>query len=66
MNCYKKILSTYDSLPKQQKKIADYIVLNINEVVFFSITMLASELSVSEATIEIGRASCRERVYGLV
>ncbi len=51
MNCYKKILNTYDSLPKQQKKIADYIVLNINEVVFFSITMLASELSVSEATI---------------
>ncbi len=51
MNCYKKILSTYDSLPKQQKKIADYIVLNINEVVFFSITMLATELDVSEATI---------------
>ncbi|MDX9799918.1 MAG: MurR/RpiR family transcriptional regulator [Spirochaetia bacterium] len=51
MNCYKKILSTYDSLPKQQKKIADYIVLNINEVVFFSITTLASELGVSEATI---------------
>ena len=51
MNCYKKILNTYDSLPKQQKKIADFIVLNINEVVFFSITMLASELSVSEATI---------------
>lgn len=51
MNCYKKILSTYDNLPKQQKKIADYIVLNINEVVFFSITMLATELNISEATI---------------
>jgi len=51
MNCYKKILSTYDTLPRQQKKIADYIVLNINEVVFFSITVLATELDVSEATI---------------
>jgi DNA-binding MurR/RpiR family transcriptional regulator len=51
MNCYKKILTSYDSLPKQQKKIADYIVSNINEIVFFSITKLASELEVSEATI---------------
>lgn len=51
MNCYKKILNSYDGLPKQQKKIADYIVLNINEVVFFSITKLATELEVSEATI---------------
>ncbi len=51
MNCYKKILSSYDSLPKQQKKIADYIVSNINEVVFFSITKLASALEISEATI---------------
>ena len=51
MNCYKKILSSYDSLPKQQKKIADYIVSNINEVVFFSITKLATSLEISEATI---------------
>ena len=51
MNCYKKILSSYDSLPKQQKKIADYIVSNINEVIFFSITKLASALEISEATI---------------
>ena len=51
MNCYKKILSSYDSLPKQQKKIADFIVSNINEVVFFSITKLASSLEISEATI---------------
>ncbi len=51
MNCYKKILSSYDTLPKQQKKIADYIVSNINEVIFFSITKLASELEISEATI---------------
>ncbi len=51
MNCYKKILTSYDSLPRQQKKIADYIVSNINEVVFFSITTLAAELDISEATI---------------
>jgi DNA-binding MurR/RpiR family transcriptional regulator len=51
MHCYKKILGSYDSMSKQHKRIADYIVLNTNEVVFFSITAFAAELDVSEATI---------------
>lgn len=51
LDCYKKILASYDSLSKQQKKIADYIISNMNEVVFFSITKFAEELDVSEATI---------------
>ncbi len=51
MNCYNKIFEVYDSMPKQQKRIADYIVTNINDVVFFSISDLAQALEVSEATI---------------
>ena len=51
LDCYKNILSRYDSLSKQQKKIADYIIANMNEVVFFSITKFAEALDVSEATI---------------
>ena len=51
MNCYKKILNTYDTLPRQKKKIADYILQNIKEVVFFSISTIAHELNVSESTI---------------
>ena len=35
----------------QQKKIADYIISRYDEVVFFSITKLASTLQVSEATV---------------
>lgn len=48
---YNRILEKYDDLPKQQKKIADYIISRYDEVVFLSITKLATTLSVSEATI---------------
>ncbi|MBI9101049.1 MAG: MurR/RpiR family transcriptional regulator [Spirochaetales bacterium] len=48
---YNKILEIYDELPKQQKKIADYIISRYDEVVFFSISKLASTLQVSEATV---------------
>ncbi len=48
---YNKILQKYDDLPKQQKKIADYIIRHFDEVVFLSITKLATVLDVSEATI---------------
>ncbi len=48
---YNRILEKYDSLPKQQKKIADYIISRYDEVVFFSITKLANTLQVSEATV---------------
>jgi DNA-binding MurR/RpiR family transcriptional regulator len=48
---YNRILENYDSLPKQQKKIADYIISHYDEVIFFSITKLAASLEVSEATI---------------
>ncbi|RKX75563.1 MAG: hypothetical protein DRP70_04920 [Spirochaetes bacterium] len=48
---YNRILESYDTLPKQQKKIADYIIRHYDEVIFFSITKLAAVLEVSEATI---------------
>lgn len=48
---YNRILEKYDNLPKQQKKIADYIISRYDEVVFYSITKLASTLQVSEATV---------------
>ncbi len=48
---YNRILEKYDDLPRQQKKIADYIISRYDEVVFFSITKLASTLHVSEATV---------------
>lgn len=48
---YNRILEKYDDLPKQQKKIADYIISRYDEVVFLSITKLATNLKVSEATV---------------
>jgi DNA-binding MurR/RpiR family transcriptional regulator len=51
LDCYKKILASYDSMSRQQKKIADCIISNMNEVVFYSITKFAEKLDVSEATI---------------
>jgi len=47
----KKILTHYDSLSKLQKRIADYIVANLGEVVFTSVTNLSEILGVSDATI---------------
>ena len=48
---YNRILESYDTLPKQQKRIADYIIRHYDEVVFLSITKLADVSDVSEATI---------------
>ncbi len=47
----RKILSHYDSFSGLQKKIADYIVSNLGEVVFASVTSLSERLGVSDATI---------------
>ncbi|NOY09247.1 MAG: MurR/RpiR family transcriptional regulator [Spirochaetes bacterium] len=46
-----KILIHYDSLSKLQKRIADYIVANLGEVVFMSVTNLGETLGISDATI---------------
>jgi len=51
MNCYDQILDKYESLSKQNKKVADYIIFNIDDVIFFPISKLASTIDVSNATI---------------
>jgi DNA-binding MurR/RpiR family transcriptional regulator len=51
LNCYDKILANYEKLSSLHKKIADYIVSNIHEAVFFSVTKLAKSSGISEATI---------------
>jgi len=48
---FSKIHEAYDDLPKKQKKIADYISTNIQEVIFYSISELAETLSTSEAAV---------------
>jgi DNA-binding MurR/RpiR family transcriptional regulator len=48
---FERIQQNYDSLPKQQKKIADFLHDHFDEVVFSSITKLAAILKISEATI---------------
>jgi len=51
MNCYNRILDKYETLSKQHKKVADYIIFNIDEVIFFPISKLATTINVSNATI---------------
>ena len=48
---FTKIHEAYDALPKKQKKIADYISTNIQEVIFYSISELAETLGTSEAAV---------------
>ena len=48
---FSKIHEAYDVLPKKQKRIADYISTNIQEVIFYSISELAETLGTSEAAV---------------
>ena len=48
---YTKILKLYNTLPVTQKKISDYIVSNLNDIVFNSITEIANKINVSEASL---------------
>lgn len=48
---YHGIVEVYDELSKQQSKVADGITNRDDEVVFFSITQLASLPGVREAPI---------------
>lgn len=50
-DCYSKMLRIYDALPKRQRKITDFIVSNLNDVVFNSISELANKIGTSEATL---------------
>jgi DNA-binding MurR/RpiR family transcriptional regulator len=48
---FSQIHEAYDRLPKKQKKIADYISSNVQEVIFYSISELAAVLETSEAAV---------------
>ena len=46
-----KISSYYNSLTKTEKKVADFVLANTNEVIYFSITELADKADVGESTV---------------
>ncbi|MCF7947053.1 MAG: MurR/RpiR family transcriptional regulator [Spirochaetia bacterium] len=46
-----KISEQYDSLTKQQKKIATYILDNMNDVIFENVTFLAEQTGTSVASV---------------
>lgn len=46
-----KISLQYDSLTRQQKKIANYILDNMNDVIFDNVTYLAGQIGTSVASI---------------
>jgi DNA-binding MurR/RpiR family transcriptional regulator len=46
-----RIRSVYDSLPRSERKVADYALAHPDEVIHSSVTYLAQTLEVSESTI---------------
>ncbi|WP_231689633.1 MurR/RpiR family transcriptional regulator [Bacillus sp. FJAT-27245] len=46
-----KIKSYYTSLTKAEKKAADYIVANLNDIIYCSVTELAEKADVGETTV---------------
>lgn len=50
-DCYQIIADKYDSFPKQQKKIADFILSNVSEVIHYPLSRIADEIQVSNASI---------------
>jgi len=50
-DAYQKILEMYESFLGQQKKVADYIMNNIDDAIYFPISRLVQVVEVSPATI---------------
>ncbi len=50
-DCYQQILDNYGGFPKQQKKIADFILTNISEVIYYPVARISQEIGVSNASI---------------
>ena len=50
-DCYQEIQDRYDSFPRQQKRIADFILTNISEVIYYPLSRIADEIDVSKASI---------------
>ncbi len=51
INAYQKILDQYETFSTQQKNVADYIMNNINDSIYFPISKFALAIGVSQATI---------------
>ena len=50
-NIYERIINNYNTLSKNQKKIADFIINHYEEVIFFSVSQLSDRLGLSDATV---------------
>jgi DNA-binding MurR/RpiR family transcriptional regulator len=50
-NGYQRIQEEYDAFSPQQKKVADFILTNIDSVIYFPVSKLVSSIGVSQATI---------------
>ena len=50
-NIYQLIVDGYESFSVRQKKVADYVMANINEVIYFPLSKLVSAIGASQATI---------------
>ncbi len=46
-----RIRGVYDTLPRSERKVADYVLNHANEVIHASVTELAQTLEVSESTV---------------
>ncbi|RKX76104.1 MAG: hypothetical protein DRP87_12860 [Spirochaetes bacterium] len=51
MNVHQKILNVYDSLTRQNQKVADFIINNVDDVIYHPIAKLVDAIGVSNATI---------------
>lgn len=51
MNAYQNILNYYEDFSKQQQKVADFIVNNIDDVIYYPISKIVDATDVSKATI---------------
>ena len=50
-NGYQQILDEYEKLSPLHRKVADYILTNIDSVIYFPVSKLVSSIGVSQATI---------------
>ena len=50
-DCYQEIQDRYDSFPRQQKRIADFILTNLSDVIYYPLSRIADEIDVSKASI---------------
>jgi len=50
-DCYQLIQDKYSSFPRQQKKIADFILSHVSDVIHYPLARIAEEIGVSNASV---------------